>query len=110
MSNASSIQAGLPTSVSGYSVTSPRSSTPVTTSTPKPVALFVNPSYRFDPTVGLEVIEFHDNSGTVSNTIPSARQLQAYRDHQATPPGEQASQTPSTPPTPQLAHGKTAAG
>jgi hypothetical protein len=73
----------------------------------KPVPLFVNPSYKFDPTVGLVVIEFHDNSGTISNSIPSQRQLQAYRDHQETPPGEMEPEPPKAQP---LVSGKTAAG
>jgi hypothetical protein len=107
MSNTSSIQAGLPVNGSGISAAPARSSTPTPASTAKPVALFVNPSFRFDPTVGIEVIQFHDAQGTVSNTIPSARQLQAYRTHQETPPGEQA---PPQPPSPHIANGKTAAG
>jgi len=70
----------------------------------KPVALFVNPSFRFDPTVGLVVIQFHDDNGVVTNSIPSQRQLQAYRTHQETPPGEQ------SPKASQPADGKTSAG
>ena len=54
----------------------------------KPAPLFVNPDYRFDPTLGLVVMEFHDSAGTVTNTIPSQRQLEAYRTHQQTMPGE----------------------
>lgn len=38
-----------------------------------------NPSLVLDPTLGLVVIEFHNNSGAVVNSIPSARQLEAYR-------------------------------
>ena len=107
MSNQMSIQTGLPVHGSGDSTTPARANTSAPTPAPisapvaKPVALFVNPSYRFDPTVGLVVIEFHDNTGTVSNTIPSQRQLAAYRTHQETPPGEQA---------PLPADAKTAAG
>jgi hypothetical protein len=70
----------------------------------KPVAMFANPSYQLDPTVGLMVVEFHDKTGAVSNSIPSVRQLQAYRLHQATPPGEQSSMTVS------LTDAKTSAG
>jgi hypothetical protein len=50
------------------------------------------------------VIEFHDNTGAVSNSIPSQRQLEAYRTGQEIPPTEQPS------PTPRAADGKTAAG
>ena len=70
----------------------------------KPVPLFVNPSFQFDPTVGLVVLEFHDNTGAVSNSIPSQRQLEAYRTGQETPPTGQPT------PTPQAVDGKTAAG
>lgn len=38
-----------------------------------------NPSLVLDPTLGLVVIEFHNNAGAVVNSIPSARQLEAYR-------------------------------
>jgi hypothetical protein len=92
MSNQLAIQAGLSTSGSGYTPAPSRTSAPAASGEEpaKPVALFVNPSFHFDPTVGLEVIQFHDATGTVNSTIPSARQLAAYRSHQATPPGEQA--------------------
>jgi len=102
MTNPLSIQTGLP--VAG-SVASPLA-TPVVPAAPeaKPVQLYVNPSFRFDPTVGLVVIEFHDNTGAVSNSIPSQRQLEAYRTGQQTPPGEQ------SPPTPQAADGKITSG
>jgi hypothetical protein len=73
----------------------------LTAPTAKPVPLFVNPSFQFDPTVGLVVIEFHNDKGTLTNSIPSQRQLEAYRTHRDTLPGEQ------PPPT---ANGKTAPG
>lgn len=38
-----------------------------------------NPSLVLDPGLGLVVIEFRNNAGTVVNSIPSARQLEAYR-------------------------------
>ncbi len=38
-----------------------------------------NPSLRLDPALGLVVIEFRDESGDVSRSIPSVRQLEAYR-------------------------------
>jgi hypothetical protein len=105
MSNQLAIQAGLPVHGSGDSTAPPRSTTPIhTPEATKPVALFVNPSYRFDPTVGLVVIEFHNSQGTLSNSIPSQRQLQAYRTHLETPPGEQA------PAAPQPVDGKTSSG
>jgi len=38
-----------------------------------------NPQLRLDPALGLVVIEFRDNSGSVTTSIPSQRQLEAYR-------------------------------
>lgn len=38
-----------------------------------------NPQLRLDPVLGLVVIEFRDSSGTVTTSIPSQRQLNAYR-------------------------------
>jgi len=55
----------------------------------KAAKLYVNPEYQFDPTVGLVVIEFHDTAGNLTNSFPSQRQLEAYRMHQQTPPGEE---------------------
>jgi hypothetical protein len=119
MSNQLTIQAGLPIHGVAESPVPPRQTTPAsapaqsqpaahsvapaahTTSVVKPVALFANPSFRFDPTTGFVVIEFHDGKGAISNTIPTQRQLQAYRTHQQVPPGE---------PTSAPANGKTAAG
>ena len=106
MSNQLSIHPGLSAAGPGENIAlsrgstpaSPPVQTPVAKVAPKPVQLFVNPSYRFDPTVGIEVIQFHDGTGAVTNTIPSARQLAAYRSHQATPPGEQSSEPPQMPP------------
>ena len=101
MSNSLSIQTGLPVATLAASPLS----TPAIPVAPeaKPVQLYINPSFRFDPTVGLVVIEFHDNTGAVSNSIPSQRQLEAYRTGQQTPPGEPA-------PTPQATDGKIASG
>ncbi len=70
----------------------------------KPVQLFVNPSFQFDPSVGLVVIAFHDDSGKVENSIPSERQLEAYRTHQEALPGQTA------PKAPQPVDGKTPSG
>jgi hypothetical protein len=73
---------------SGDPIAPPRSSTPAVSAAPQSTALFVNPSFQFDPTVGLVVIQFRDDKGAISDTIPSQRQLAAYRDHQAALPGE----------------------
>jgi hypothetical protein len=37
-----------------------------------------NPSLALDPSLGLVVIQFHDASGAVVSSIPSASQLAAY--------------------------------
>jgi hypothetical protein len=44
-----------------------------------PSGLVANPSLRFDPVSGLVVIEFHDQAGHVTTSIPTLRQLEAYR-------------------------------
>ena len=38
-----------------------------------------NPSTRLDADLGLVVIEFHNATGAVTSSIPTAEQLQAYR-------------------------------
>jgi len=100
MSNQLSIQSALPALGSGESPAPIRGSmavqVPAQSAAPKPVQLFVNPSHQFDPTVGIEVLQFHDSTGVVSSTIPSQRQLAAYRTHQATPPGEPSLEPPQT--------------
>jgi len=111
MSNQLSIQASPPRLGSGEVAAPSRSSaaqSPVQTPAAKPIQLFANPIYKFDPTVGLVVMQFLDSTGDVTNTIPSARQLGAYRTHQATPPGEQTPRPPQT--TVQAVDAKTTAG
>ena len=107
MSNQFSIQAGLPIRDPGDRTVPFRSTPPAQEESAKPIPLFVNPSFQFDPTVGLVVIKFHNGDGKVTSSIPSQRQLAAYRTHQASPTGEHA---PDAPKTPQPAHGKTSAG
>jgi hypothetical protein len=46
------------------------------TSPPSPIP---NPSLRIDPALGLVVIEFRNNSGAITTSIPSQRQLAAYQ-------------------------------
>lgn len=43
---------------------------------------YVNPSLRLDAELGLVVIEFRGEDGALTATIPSERQIQAYRVHQ----------------------------
>ncbi|MGE0416995.1 MAG: hypothetical protein AB7O80_09335 [Acetobacteraceae bacterium] len=47
-----------------------------------PAQPFVNPSLRLDAALGLVVIEFRDDAGALTSTIPSQRQIDAYRAHQ----------------------------
>ena len=60
---------------------------------PAPVRTHTNPSLRLDPALGLVVIEFRNDAGSVTHSIPSQRQIDAYRTHEQTPP------THGTPPT-----------
>jgi len=38
-----------------------------------------NPSLQLEPALGLVVIQFRDDAGAVTDSIPSERQLQAYQ-------------------------------
>jgi hypothetical protein len=102
MSNPLSVQAGSPVLGSGEIIAPSRSAAPEGAPAAKPVPLFVNPSFKFDQAVGLVVIEFHDNSGKMTSSIPSQRQLAAYRSGQVPVPGERTRKT--------AADGKTSAG
>lgn len=46
---------------------------------PPPAPVTPNPRLRLDGTLGMVVIEFRDSVGDVANTIPSPRQIAAYR-------------------------------
>jgi len=48
---------------------------------------YVNPTLRLDAELGLVVMEFRDDSGSLTATIPSERQIEAYRAHQEPSPG-----------------------
>lgn len=56
------------------------------TAPPAPPLAHTNPSLRLDPALGLVVIEFRDDAGLVTHSIPSQRQIDAYRMHEQTPP------------------------
>lgn len=55
---------------------------PATTRAPAPPG--ANPTLRFDPVLGLVVIEFHNAAGAVTSSVPSQRQIDAYRRWQET--------------------------
>jgi hypothetical protein len=38
-----------------------------------------SPTLRYDAAVGILVIDFHNDAGQVTNSIPTQRQLDAYR-------------------------------
>jgi hypothetical protein len=38
-----------------------------------------NPSLRLDPALGIVVLEFRNDAGAVTTSVPSQRQLQAYQ-------------------------------
>ena len=46
---------------------------------PAPAPATPNPRLRLDGSLGMVVIEFRDTAGGVPNTIPSPRQIEAYR-------------------------------
>ncbi|MBR0683188.1 hypothetical protein GXW74_22050 [Roseomonas eburnea] len=46
---------------------------------PVPAPATPNPRLRLDGSLGMVVIEFRDAAGGVANTIPSPRQIAAYR-------------------------------
>lgn len=51
-----------------------------------PVPTFTNPSLRLDSALGLVVIEFRNETGAVTQSIPSAQQIEAYKMHEEAPP------------------------
>jgi hypothetical protein len=60
---------------------------PSQTAATAPAVLVANPTLRFDVASGLVVIEFHDAAGDVTTSVPTLRQLEAYRIHSQSPPG-----------------------
>jgi hypothetical protein len=55
---------------------------------------YINPSLHLDASLGLVVIEFRDHAGAITSSIPSQRQIEAYRMHQAALPGSQDANPP----------------
>jgi hypothetical protein len=66
-----------PASARGNAMTSPDSA-PAEPASAQGV-MTPNPSLRIDPALGILIIEFHDETGKVSSTIPTAVQIDAYR-------------------------------
>jgi hypothetical protein len=65
-----------------------------------PTILVANPTLRFDVASGLVVIEFHDEAGAITTSVPTLRQLEAYRLHSQTTPNQ-------APPAATSVHGST---
>ncbi len=60
----------------------PAGAAPATpTLTPPAAVPEPSPRMRLDPALGLVVLEFRDHQGQVVQTLPSERQLAAYRSH-----------------------------
>jgi hypothetical protein len=58
-------------------------------SSPQPPAMPIpNPTLRFDPGLGLVVIEFYSTSGAVTTSVPSQRQIHEYQKWNATHLGQ----------------------
>ena len=67
----------------------PETFTPPATAPPTaPPVIIANPTLRFDTATGLVVIEFRDQSGNVTTSIPTLRQLEAYRQWGQSSPGQ----------------------
>lgn len=75
---------------------------------PNPVAerVLPNPSLRLEPELGLVVIEFRNDTGTIEASYPSERQLAAYRAHALE--GSQAADTTSPRSAPHPSSGSSA--
>ena len=69
----------------------PHISHPAPTSQP-----YTNPSLHLDASLGLVVIEFRDEAGAITSSIPSQRQIEAYRMHQEALPGSQDATSPGS--------------
>src|SRR5689334_20397188 len=65
-------------------ITEPRAQAADQTRAVPPVTPVINPTLRLDAALGLVVIEFRNDSGAITTSIPSQRQLQEYQRWQAT--------------------------
>jgi hypothetical protein len=50
---------------------------------PAPGTPLVNPRLRIDPALNLVVLEFRDEGGDIRSSIPTPREIQAYRQQAA---------------------------
>lgn len=63
--------------------------TPVAPAPPAP-----NPVLRLDPALGLVVMEFRDGAGNVTTSVPTLRQIEAYRTWTKSPAPDTAGTAP----------------
>lgn len=68
-------------------VAAPRAAVAPAAAEPEKAPPVPNPRLRLDPLLSLVVIEFRDSGGEISQSIPSARELAAYRDQRNADPG-----------------------
>ncbi len=54
----------------------------------------VNPSLHLDLALNLVVLQFVDDKGDVTSSIPSVKQLKAYKAHQSEPAAKAAAPSP----------------
>ncbi len=81
MSNDITVQAVIAPRLGGDAATGPKPTAETAppaepTAAPSPIA---NPTLRLDAALGLVVIEFRNDAGAVTTSIPSQRQLEAYQ-------------------------------
>ncbi len=82
MSNDVTIQPIAPARTANDAVGEVSTAPPQAPLVPQPAAQsppLYNPSVRFDSTLGLVVIEFRNDSGSVTTQVPSQQQLDAYQ-------------------------------
>lgn len=68
---------------------------PANASPPQTGPPIINPTLHFDAALGLVVIEFRDAAGKVTTSIPTQRQMEAYRMWNAPLPGGSAPPAPA---------------
>jgi hypothetical protein len=64
--------------------------------TATPPSPIINPTLRLEPSLGLVVIEFRNDTGAITTSIPSQRQIEAYQRWAQTHSGPSSSQSVPT--------------
>ena len=84
MRNDMSIQGVSPVTSTGDPAPALKEPAPAAASSPASAVAapsYVSPALRLEPELGLVVIEFRNSAGTVTDSIPTARQLHEYKQH-----------------------------